>query len=49
MSSNSHNPLLNPLTYNQNFDIGGPDILTYKEMLLGFAKLKLKKMDLQCL
>jgi uncharacterized protein YbjT (DUF2867 family) len=25
-------------TYNQNFDIGGPDILTYKEMLLGFAK-----------
>jgi len=32
--------LLNPLTYNQNFDIGGPDILTYKEMLLGFAKAK---------
>jgi hypothetical protein len=30
--------LLNPITYNQNFDIGGPDILTYKEMLLGFAK-----------
>jgi uncharacterized protein YbjT (DUF2867 family) len=30
--------LLNPLTYNQSFDIGGPDILTYKEMLLGFAK-----------
>jgi uncharacterized protein YbjT (DUF2867 family) len=30
--------LLNPLTFNQNFDIGGPDILTYKEMLLGFAK-----------
>jgi len=24
-------------TYNRNFDIGGPDILTYKEMLLGFA------------
>lgn len=36
--------LLNPLTYNQNFDIGGPDILTYKEMLLGFAKArKLKR------
>lgn len=32
--------LLNPLTYNQNFDIGGPDILSYKEMLLGFAKAK---------
>lgn len=32
--------LLNPLTYNQNFDIGGPDILTYKQMLLGFAKAK---------
>jgi uncharacterized protein YbjT (DUF2867 family) len=30
--------LLNPLTYNQSFDIGGPDILTYKEMLLDFAK-----------
>ncbi|SHL75024.1 SDR family oxidoreductase [Flavobacterium saccharophilum] len=32
--------LLNPLTYNQSFDIGGPDILTYKEMLLQFAKAK---------
>lgn len=32
--------LLNPLTYNQNFDIGGPDILTYKQMLLGYAKAK---------
>lgn len=30
--------LLNPDTYNKSFDIGGPDILTYKEMLLGFAK-----------
>ena len=30
--------LLNPSTFNQSFDIGGPDILTYKEMLLGFAK-----------
>jgi uncharacterized protein YbjT (DUF2867 family) len=30
--------LMNPKTFNQNFDIGGPDILTYKEMLLGFAK-----------
>ena len=32
--------LLNPKTYNQSFDIGGPNILTYKEMLLGFAKAK---------
>tara|TARA_R110002126_G_scaffold46752_5_gene131367 strand:+ start:850 stop:2268 length:1419 start_codon:yes stop_codon:yes gene_type:complete len=32
--------LLNPSTYNQSFDIGGPNILTYKEMLLGFAKAK---------
>lgn len=27
-------------TYNRVFDIGGPDILTYKEMLLGFAKVR---------
>lgn len=26
--------------YNQYFDIGGPDILSYKEMLLGFAKFR---------
>ncbi|MBA4321072.1 MAG: DUF2867 domain-containing protein [Flavobacterium sp.] len=32
--------LLNPVTYEKSFDIGGPDILTYKEMLLGFAKAK---------
>lgn len=30
--------IFNQKTYNNNFDIGGPDILTYKEMLLGFAK-----------
>jgi len=30
--------LFNPETYNQNFDIGGPDVLSYKQMLLGFAK-----------
>jgi len=31
-------------TYNKSFDIGGPDILTYKEMLLKFAKIrKLKR------
>lgn len=27
-----------PETYNRNFDIGGPDVMTYQEMLLGFAK-----------
>ncbi len=32
--------LLRKETYDQSFDIGGPDILTYKEMLLGFAKVR---------
>ncbi|MDE5422144.1 SDR family oxidoreductase [Ancylomarina sp. DW003] len=32
--------LLNPQTYNQNYDIGGPDILSYKKMLLDYAKLR---------
>ena len=32
--------LLNKTTYNQNFDIGGPDILTYKAMLLEFANVR---------
>ncbi len=27
-------------TYNNDYDIGGPDILTYKEMLLRFAKVR---------
>ena len=36
--------LLNTAVYNQNYDIGGPDILTYKEMLMGFAHYrKLKR------
>ncbi len=30
----------NEKTYNQTFDIGGPDILTYKNMLLGYAKAR---------
>ncbi|MFT4523183.1 MAG: hypothetical protein ACI8ZN_002135 [Bacteroidia bacterium] len=30
--------LFNSKTYNENFDIGGPDVLSYKEMLLSFAK-----------
>jgi len=32
--------LFNEETYEQNFDIAGPDILTYKEMLLQFAKIR---------
>ncbi len=27
-------------TYNNSYDIGGPDILTYKEMLLRFARIR---------
>ena len=27
-------------TFDQSFDIGGPEVLTYKEMLLGFAKTR---------
>ena len=32
--------LFNDLTYDNNYDIGGPDVLTYKEMLLGYAKVR---------
>jgi uncharacterized protein YbjT (DUF2867 family) len=32
--------LLNETTFNHSYDIGGPDILTYKQMLLGFAKVR---------
>ena len=36
--------IFNPLTFNKNFDIGGPDILSYKDMLLKFAHIrKLKR------
>jgi len=36
--------LLNEETYNQAFDIGGPDILSFKQMMLGYAKVrKLKR------
>ncbi len=36
--------LFKPETYNEHFDIGGPDVLTYKQMLLGFAQIrKLKR------
>jgi len=37
--------LFNEQTHNKNFDIGGPNILTYKEMLLQFASVrKLKRL-----
>ena len=32
--------LLRPDTYGQSYDIGGPDILTYKQMLLQFAGVR---------
>ena len=36
--------LMDEYTFDQGFDIGGPEILTYKEMLLKFAKVrKLKR------
>ncbi|MFN8255980.1 MAG: SDR family oxidoreductase [Bacteroidales bacterium] len=36
--------LFNEYSYGKSFDIGGPEILTYKEMLLKFAKVrKLKR------
>lgn len=31
---------LNPEVYNKTLDIGGPDVLTYKQMLLGFAEVR---------
>ena len=30
----------NPQTYNENFDIGGPDVLSYKNMLLEFGRVR---------
>lgn len=36
--------LINPETYNQTFDIGGPDVMSYKNMMLQFAEVrKLKR------
>lgn len=36
--------LMNTYTYDKSFDIGGPEILTYKKMLLKFAEIrKLKR------
>ncbi len=32
--------MLNPVTYDDIFDIGGPEILSYKEMLLQYAEVR---------
>ncbi len=32
--------LFNDKTYNKSFDIGGPDILSYRELLMGYAKAR---------
>lgn len=32
--------LLNELTYNSSYDIGGPDVMTYKQMLLTFGRVR---------
>ena len=32
--------MLKQETFNKSYDIGGPDVLTYKEMLLHFAKIR---------
>jgi uncharacterized protein YbjT (DUF2867 family) len=38
------NVLLNKRTFDQNFDIGGPDVLSFKQMMLTYAKVrKLKR------
>ncbi|QNL51470.1 hypothetical protein H8S90_07815 [Olivibacter sp. SDN3] len=31
---------LNPAAFNQNFDLGGPDILSYRDMLSAYLKLR---------
>ncbi len=32
--------LFNENTFDKSFDIGGPDVISYKEMLLGYAKVR---------
>lgn len=32
--------LMNPATFNESYDIGGPDILSYREMLAQFAEVR---------
>ena len=35
-----HGVLLKEETFNQSYDVGGPEILTYKEMLMQFAEMR---------
>ena len=43
-----HGVLMNEGTYDKNFDIGGPEILSYNQMLMKFAKVRnLKRTILQ--
>ncbi|MFT4536953.1 MAG: hypothetical protein ACI9P5_004330 [Saprospiraceae bacterium] len=35
-----HKTLFNEVVFDKSYDIGGPDILTYKEMLLGYAEAR---------
>lgn len=35
-----HGVILIPETYNQTFDIGGTEVVTYKQMLYGFARVR---------
>ncbi len=35
-----HGAMINEYTYNRSFDIGGPEVLTYKDMLMRFAKVR---------
>ena len=35
-----HGVILDKFTYNKSFDIGGPEVLTYKDMLLRFAQVR---------
>jgi len=35
-----HKSLLNENTFNRTFEIGGPDVLTYKQMLMEFAEVR---------
>ncbi|WP_419800931.1 SDR family oxidoreductase [Mucilaginibacter sp.] len=37
------NVLLNPKTFGQTYDIGGPDILTFKQMMLTYAEVRGQK------
>jgi len=37
---NLNGVMMNPKAFNKSFDIGGPEVLSYKQMLLKFAKIR---------